>query len=99
MSFDLDVGFVHAPRVISRSELGTAFLLQDWRVILNPTVDSRVIHTEATLSHHFFKVSVAQRVPQVPSASDTKQDDLSLIVSILEQLRLVAGEHEHGSRS
>lgn len=53
-------------------------------VMLNPPVDGSVADSEAALCRHFFQVSIAQRVPGVPT--QTKTDDLSFEMAELKSL-------------
>jgi hypothetical protein len=46
-------------------------------------VDRRVIDREAALIHHFFEISIAQTVTQIPAY--TEENNLGLVVSPLER--------------
>lgn len=41
-------------------------LIQDGRIALHPPPDRDVIYGQTALLHHFFQVTVAERVPQIP---------------------------------
>jgi hypothetical protein len=84
LPFDFDVGLIDAVGVIGRSEVRAASFLQFRRIRLYPAVDRRVIDLQAALIHHFFEISIAQTVTQIPA--DAEENDLGLVVSPLERV-------------
>jgi len=60
--FDLDIRFVHFPRVVGRLQLWLDPLFQFWRVGQHPSRDRTVINPHAALHQHFFQIPIAQAV-------------------------------------
>ena len=94
-SLDLDVCLVHTPGIVSLPEFGSAALLQNGGVMLNPAVYSSMIDTEAAFDHHLFQVTVAQGVAEIPA--NAQQDERCLKVAIFEELGLWLSWHAMGS--
>jgi hypothetical protein len=36
-------------------------------IVLDPAIDSGVIDREPAFEHHFFEISVAERIPKIPA--------------------------------
>lgn len=53
-------------------------LIQDGRIVLYSAPDRDVIHSQAALRHHFFQLSVAEKISQIPP--HTQNDDRVLKV-------------------
>ena len=100
-SFDLYVCFVYSPGIVGYLEFGPAFLFKDGGEAGPPTpaVDGGVVYGETAFNHHFFKIAVAQRVPELPA--NTAQYDLGLVMALSEHFGLGLGgqgSHDRGSR-
>ena len=72
---------VQPPRIVDQFEPCAVFLLKDRSVALDPPVDGGVVHGKASLDHHLFQVSIAERIAKRPT--DAKQDDLRLIMAVV----------------
>jgi len=79
------------------AQLSTEPSIQHRRIVLNPAPYRRVVHGQAALGHHFFKITVAQRVSQIPSHA--QQDDLVFEVSPTEQSRPILSHSSHPIRT
>jgi hypothetical protein len=55
-----DTGFVYSPGVAGGFELGSAFLLQEGSIMLNPPVDGGMVYGEVSLNDYFFNIPVAR---------------------------------------
>ena len=73
---DLDGGFVHFPRVIAGCEMWPTALLQFGCAALHPAVDRGVIDVQPALEHHFFQITIAERIAHVPAY--TQKNDIGL---------------------
>jgi hypothetical protein len=51
---------------------------------LHPAGDRGVVHLQSTFAHHFFQISVTERLVQVPP--DTQENDLSFKVTPFERV-------------
>ena len=69
-------------------DLATDALIEDGRVVLHPPPHRDMIHRETTLRHNVFQITVAKRVPKIPSHA--RHNDLVLKVSPSEQRRSVS---------
>jgi len=49
---------------------------------LNPSVNRRVIDREAALPHHFFEITIAESITQVPAYAE--KDDFALVLTLFE---------------
>ena len=76
------------------SAMRAAAAVQFRRIALNPTPDGDVVNAQVSLSHNFFKLAEAQRIPQVPA--DAQHNDLGLELPPFEQRRTFAS---HAGRS
>jgi hypothetical protein len=65
-------------------------------ITLYPSPHSSMIHREATLAHHLFKVAVRELVPAIPA--DTQKDDSGLEVPPLERGLVLLQEYDSGSK-
>jgi hypothetical protein len=87
-----DVGLIYSLRVVGWPELGPAFLFQNRSVSLDPAVDGGMVDRQTAFSHHFFQISITERVSEI--SAQAKEDDFGLIVAVLEQ---VGSAHERVS--
>src|SRR5471030_222623 len=69
-TFDLDVGFVHAPAAVDRAFVLAGQFLNQRQEANSPPVDRRMVDRHAALLHDLFQVPVAQRVSHVPANAD-----------------------------
>jgi hypothetical protein len=76
----------------SAFEMRSAALLQFRCIVLHPAIDRGMVNMLPPFQHHFFHVSVAERVAQVPT--NTEQNNLSFEVSLFEKGAII---HEVGS--
>src|ERR1700738_3081521 len=60
LALDPDVGLVHPPTVVGRSEPQSQLALNFWGVTLNPPPDGDVVDQKSTLSKEFLDVTVRQ---------------------------------------
>src|SRR5512144_556571 len=75
LPLDLNVGLVHPPARTDRALLSFPESRFQFRgELLNPAVNSGMIHLNATLFHHVLQVPIAERIGQVPA--NTQQDDI-----------------------
>ena len=81
---DFDIGLVNSPGIVGLlQERADAFI--DLRcIMLNPTIDRRMVHRQSAFRHHFLQVSVAERITQIPS--DAKQAYFWLEVTPFERV-------------
>src|SRR2546425_571175 len=70
LTFDLDVGLVHAPADPHRALAAMKRFFQLGTVFHDPALDGRVVDRHATLLHAFFARPIAQRVGDVPPYTD-----------------------------
>jgi hypothetical protein len=66
---DLDVGLVNAPGIIGSFQIRPASFIYFWGIRLHPAIDGRVHDRQSPFGHHFFYISIAERVPQVPTTT------------------------------
>src|SRR5262245_13687156 len=78
---DLDVGFVHAIRIIRRLEMGATAAVELRGIALHPAKHGRVIDRETPLAHQFLDIAVAQSIAQIPP--HTTHNDFRLKVTPL----------------
>jgi hypothetical protein len=86
LAFDLHKDFIDSPRVTSRTQMPTAAYVQLRSISLDPSVDGRMINSQATFLSQFFYIPVTEGVAAVPT--DTANDDGRHKVPPLEQARL-----------
>ncbi len=67
LAFDLDVGFIHSPRIVRGAQMGSNSFVQFWRVLLHPSVDCGMIHVHPWLCHHLFQIPINQGIATVPN--------------------------------
>ena len=84
---DPDIRFIHPPGSVWMPDLTPKPLIQNGRIVLDPTPDGDVVHQQAAFRHHLFQVAVAERVAQIPP--NAQNDDHVLEVSPSEQRRAV----------
>ena len=60
----------------------TNSFLQIRSICLNPPVNRRVIEREAALSHHFFEVTIAEGITQIPAYAE--KDNFALVMTPFE---------------
>lgn len=53
----------------------------------DPVIDRGVIDVQTSLPHHLFKISVAERIPKIPT--DAEQNDLGFVMTPFERGRMV----------
>jgi hypothetical protein len=51
-----------------------------------------MIDVQATLQHHFFEISIAERIAQIPA--NTEQDNVSLEVAPFERVLVIVAHEE-----
>ncbi|MBY5774894.1 hypothetical protein HFN63_33290 [Rhizobium leguminosarum] len=66
LTADLDVGLVDPDRTTMRAPKLAQPLLDHRSIGKYPAVNRAVVHFEAALLEHLLKVSVAERIPQIP---------------------------------
>lgn len=74
-ALDLDVGLIHAPAAADWALVFTGHLLDRGQETNLPPIDRRMADRRAALFHHFFQVSVAQRICYVPANADQDHID------------------------
>src|SRR5262245_20173994 len=79
---DFDVGLINAVGVVRRSQVRTNSFLQLRSISLNPPVNRRVIEQEPALPNHFFDVTIAESITQIPAYAE--KDDFALVVTPFE---------------
>jgi len=67
LAFDPDVGFVHSPTVVGRSEPRSQSTLNFRGVTLHPPPNGHVVDQKSTLSKEFLHVTVRKREAQLPT--------------------------------
>ena len=80
--FDFDISLIDAVGVVGRLQIRLGSFLQFRSVMLDPAKDGRMIDCKASLVHHFFDISVAEGITQVPA--DAQENDFSFIAAALE---------------
>src|ERR1700722_6990546 len=93
LALNPDVGLIHPPTVVGRSEPRSQSALNFWGVTLHPPPDGDVIDRKSALDKEFFHVAVGQREAQVPP--NRQQDDLRFELPPLEKTRNRSREQEH----
>src|SRR6202022_4171652 len=88
-----DVGLIHPPTVVGRSEPRSQSALNFWGVTLHPPPDGDVVDRKSALGKEFFHLAVGQREAQVPA--NRQQDDLRFELPPLEKTRNRRREQEH----
>ncbi len=92
---DFNVRLVEAVRRAAHLQVGTHSPVHLRRVTLDPPEDGDVIYRQPALAHHLFEISVAERVPAVPS--DAQKYDGRLEVAPFERgLILLQGYDSRG---
>jgi hypothetical protein len=86
---DLDVRFIHAVRIVGRSQRGPAAFLQFRGIALHPAKHGRMIDGDASFTQEFFDITVAEGIAEVPP--HRAKDDLSFKVTPFEQGRIMHG--------
>lgn len=66
--------------------MGTAPPFKLRGIPLNPAVDRGMVHLQTTFQHHFFEITVAERIAQVPS--DAQENDVGLEMMPFERVLL-----------
>ena len=89
---DTHVRLVDSLRIRGASQKWPAPLVDLRRRALHPSIDRRMVDTQAPLAHHFLEVAVTHGRPQVPPT--TQEDESWFEVTPFE--RIVAG-HDGGS--
>ena len=85
-TFDLDIGFIHAPAPVNRALILSSLLVKKRGVMQHPAVKRRVINIKAALGHHLLNIAIAECICNVPT--NTLQNDEFGIVT--------ARERDHG---
>ena len=80
-----NVGLIHPPTVVGRSEPRSQSALNFWGVTLHPPPDGDVVDRKSALGKKFFHLAVEQREAQVPA--NRQQDDLRFELPPLEKTR------------
>src|SRR5271166_3407532 len=88
-----DVGLIHLPTVVGRSEPRSQSALNFWGVTLHPPPDGDVVDRKSALGKEFLHVAVGQRELQIPA--NRQQDDLRFELPPLEKTRNRRREQEH----
>ena len=84
---DTHVRLVDSIRIRGASQKWPAPLVDLRRIALHPSIDRRMVDTQAPLAHHFLEVAVTHGIPQVPP--NTQEDESWFELTPLE--RIVAG--------
>src|SRR5262245_21845261 len=64
---NLDIGFIHAVRIVGRPQRWPTPPVQLWRIPLDPAEHRRMIDLETALPQEFFYVTIAQGISEIPS--------------------------------
>ena len=62
LSFDLDIGFIHAPAATNRALIFSECFFDQRQKPDCPAVDGGMVDNDATFLHHFFEMAVAEWV-------------------------------------
>src|SRR5271166_4788364 len=82
LALNPDVGLIHPPAIVGRSEPCSQSALNFWGVTLDPPLDGDVVDQKSALRKEFLHIAVGKREAQVPA--DRKQDDLRFKLAPLE---------------
>ena len=69
---DLDVRFIHAGRIVGRTQRRPTPLVQLWRIALDPAKHGGVVDPHAAFAQEFFQVALAQQDRIRPVAPDQR---------------------------
>src|SRR5208282_4713191 len=83
LALDPDVGFVHSPTVVGRSEPRAQTSFHFWGIPLDPTPHRDVIGLQASLGEQLLDVPVRQGKTQIPT--NRQKDDFRFELPPLEQ--------------
>jgi hypothetical protein len=84
--FHFDVCLINPPGVPRHLQLRAAPPFKFRRIMLNPSIDRRMIDMQSSLHHHFLKVTVAQRITEIPP--HTQENTVGLEVAPFERILL-----------
>ena len=84
LALNPDVGLIHPPAVVGRSEPRSQSALNFWGVTLDPPPDGDVVDQKSALGKEFLHIAVGKREAQV--SADRKQDDLRFKLAPLEYI-------------
>src|SRR5271165_1584433 len=93
LALNPDVGLIHLPTVVGRSEPRSQSALNFWGVTVHPPPDGDVVDRKSALGKEFLHVAVGQRELQIPA--NRQQDDLRFELPPLEKTRNRRREQEH----
>ena len=96
LALNPDVGLIHPPTVVGRSEPRSQSALNFWGVTLHPPPDGDVIDRKSALDKEFFHVAVGQREAQVPA--NRKQDDFRFKLAPLKQTGIGPSLADHSCK-
>lgn len=65
--FHLDGGLIDPPGASGRLQIGMARPFQLRSIVLDPAVNRRMIDMQPAFPHHFFQITLAQRIAEVPT--------------------------------
>jgi hypothetical protein len=69
-----NVRLIHFPGVVAGFQTRSASFVELWAIVLDSTIDRGMIDRESALGHHFLKISITERIAQVPT--NAQQNDL-----------------------
>jgi hypothetical protein len=78
LPLDLDIGLVHTPTLAHRAFVAAKYFLEHRQQLHGPAMYRRMIHFDPTLGHHFFQMTQAQRISNIPAHAG--QDHIQRIV-------------------
>src|SRR5699024_7091766 len=81
MAFYFDIGLVHFPRVAGLSIFLLPKMIEDFTVLLNPTINRSVTNIYSAIIQYFLNFTIAQIVTQVVTNSDNNHIFLKLFPS------------------
>src|SRR5271165_3085472 len=93
LALDPDVGFVHSPTVVGRSEPRAQTSFHFWGIPLDPTPHRDVIGLQASLGKQLLDVPVRQGKAQIPT--NRQKDDFRFELPPLEQTGNRRGQEKH----
>src|SRR5260370_4240311 len=83
LALDPDVGFVHSPTVVGRSEPRAQTSFHFWGIPLDPTPHHDVLGVQTSLREQLFHIPIRQGKTQIPT--NRQKDDFRFEVPPLEQ--------------
>lgn len=95
LAFNLQVEFIHSPRMTGWTQVAATTLVQPGTVSLYPPVAGRMVNAQSAFCTHFFHISVAERIAAIPK--HTPEDNCRQKMTLLE--RRLASQSETLIRS